>query len=422
MAEEERRERRSTHRLRRIALASLAAVFAVAGAGYAAYWAKTGRFRESTDDAYVAGNRVPVMAEVHGTVVALMADNTMPVRRAQAIVRLDDTDARVALQQAEAKLASAVRRIQGGYAKAKQLEADVETRKASLALAQHEYGRDRHLHARGYYPTRSLEQSATSLEVERHELVSARQALNALRAELGDTDIARHPDVKLAAAELRDAYLDLERTRIVAPVSGFVANRNVQVGQQIDPGPPLMAIVPADQVWVDANFKESQLDRIRVGQAVVMYSDAYGRSVAFHGRVIGIAKADVERHRLQIGLSMKVSVDTRDLADPSDSRPVIAPAGYTTEVYDSRAADADNLIARIVAENSGQEGGVRETRRETGLRGTERENGTREARQETDARETGQERRIRATGRQEGGRLPSEDSALRVSEADGYGG
>ncbi|HEX5419258.1 MAG TPA: efflux RND transporter periplasmic adaptor subunit [Gammaproteobacteria bacterium] len=389
MAQEEGRENTPDRqpRRRRIALGSLAVMFAVAGAAYSGYWLTAGRYHESTEDAYVAGNRVPVMAEIHGTVVALMADNTMPVRQGQTIVRLDDTDARVALEQAEAKLASTVRRIQGEYAKEKQLEAEAATRKASLALAETDYRRSRNLHAKGVTSTQVLEHSATSVEVNRHEAAAAERALEVLRADLGATGVAHHPDVKLAAAEVRAAYLALERTKIVAPIAGFVANRNVQVGQQVDPGAPLMAIVPRDEVWVEANFKESQLDGIRIGQAVLMHADAYGGSVAFHGKVIGIgagtgsafsvlppqnatgnwikvvqrvpvrigiARTELERHRLQIGLSMDVTVDTRADADPNETSralDIVDPAGYTTSVYDSRGADADGLIARIIAAN-----------------------------------------------------------------------
>jgi membrane fusion protein (multidrug efflux system) len=386
-------------RRRRIALAALASIFAVAGTGYAGYWLATGRYHESTEDAYVAGNRVPVMAEVHGTVVALMADNTMSVRQGQTIVRLDDTDASVALEQAKAKLASTVRRIQGEYAKEKQLEAEAATRKASLELAQSDYRRDQNLHAKGVASARTLEHSATSVEVNRHELAAAERALQVLRADLGDTDVAHHPDVALAAADVRAAYLTLERTKIVAPVAGFVANRNVQVGQQVDPGAPLMAIVPRDEVWVDANFKESQLDGIRVGQPVLMHADAYGGSVAFHGKVIGIgagtgsafsvlppqnatgnwikvvqrvpvriglARDELESHRLQIGLSMEVDVDTRRDADSGaaraqDSLEIVDPAGYTTSVYDSRGAEADDLIAQIIGANSSAANSSEET-------------------------------------------------------------
>ncbi|HEU4617891.1 MAG TPA: efflux RND transporter periplasmic adaptor subunit [Gammaproteobacteria bacterium] len=371
-------------RRRRVALGSLAALFAVAGAAYTGYWLTTGRYHESTEDAYVAGNRVPVMTEVHGTVVALLADNTMPVRQGQTIVRLDDTDARVALAQAEAKLASTVRRINAEYAKEKQLEAETATRKASLALSESDYRRNRNLHAKGVASTEVLEHSAADVEVNRHELAAAEQALEVLRADLGHTDLAHHPEVELAAAEVRAAYLALERTKIVAPVAGFVANRNVQVGQQVDPGEPLMAVVPSDEIWIDANFKESQLDGIRIGQPVVMHADAYGGSVAFHGKVIGIgagtgsafsvlppqnatgnwikvvqrvpvrigvAKDEIEDHRLQIGLSMEVTVHTREDAEAPDSLEVIDPATYTTSVYDARGTEADGLIARIIDAN-----------------------------------------------------------------------
>ncbi len=387
MAEERTNEKSPStgrRRTRRIALGALAAIFVAAGAAYWVHWQTVGRYRESTEDAYVAGNRVPVMAEVRGTVVALASDDTRPVRRGQTIVRLDDTDARVALEQAEARLASTVRRVESDHARERQLRAQVATREAALKLALSDYARQSGLHEQGYFATSALEHTATSIEVDRHALLESQQALKAARVELGDTDLADHPDVKLAAAELRAAWLAVERTSILAPVSGFVANRAAQIGQQIEPGTQLMSVVPSDQIWVEANFKESQLDGIRVGQSVLMHADAYGSSVAFRGRVIGIgagtgsafsllppqnatgnwikvvqrvpvrigiSRDDVDRHRLQIGLSMQVVVDTRSGAGTPTPADVVDPSGYSTWVYAERTAVADRMIARVIGEN-----------------------------------------------------------------------
>lgn len=372
-------------RRRRIALASLAAIFVVVGIGYGVYWAFVGRYEQSTDDAYVAGNRVAVMAQEKGTVVAVLADNTVRVHRGQTLIRLDGADARIALEQAKAQLAATVRRTNALYANERQLHAQVAKQQATLELARKDYSRNKDMHALGYYSTRNLEHSATLVDVDKRSLSAARQALQAIRARLENTGIADNPEVRLAATRVSAAYLALKRTTIVAPVSGYVAQRSVQVGEDIDPGTALMAIVPLNQLWIEANFKESQLGSIRVGQPVTMHADAYGDSVTFHGRVIGlgagtgsafsllppqnatgnwikvvqrvpvrigISRADLVRHSLRIGLSMDVTVETgRDAHGVTGN--IADPGAYKTSVYDAQADGARQLIARIIRDNSG---------------------------------------------------------------------
>jgi membrane fusion protein (multidrug efflux system) len=369
---------------RKLALISLSVVFIVAAFVYGAYWATVGRFHEATDDAYVAGNQVPITAEAQGTVTAILADETAEVHQGQVLVRLDDSDARVALQKAEANLAGTVRRVEQLYATAKQLDAKVEEQQATLALARSDYERHKNLNQRGYYSASALEHSATSVQVNEHGLTEAEQARSAVRAEVMNTDVVDHPDVKLAAAEVRTAYLNLERMTIVSPVTGYVAKRNVQLGAHVDGSTPLMVVVPLDQIWVDANFKESQLDRIRPGQPVTLRSDLYGSSMAFHGTVVGvdagtgsafallpaqnatgnwikvvqrvpvrvsIAPEDSANHPLRIGLSMVVDVNTRD-SGAADAGVAPREPTYATSVYDQRLTGAEQLIAAIISSNS----------------------------------------------------------------------
>ena len=370
-------------RRRVIALSSLTALFLAAGTAYAVYWAAVGRFHQSTDDAYVAGNRVPVMAQVNGTVVGVLADDTMRVHRGQTLVRLDDSDARIALQQAKAKLAATVRQVSAMYATEKQLQAQVAKQQSTLKLARKDYKRNKAMHALGYFTTKSLEHSGTLVDVDDLSLTEARQALQALRARLGTTDVADNPDVKLAAARVRAAYLALRRTKIVAPVSGYIAKRGVQVGQDVTPGTALMAIVPLHQVWVEANFKESELDKIHIGQPAVMHADMFGDSVTFRGKVIGlgagtgsafsllppqnatgnwikvvqrvpvrigVSTADLDRHPLRIGLSMDVTVDTGGAK--AGTGPIFDPGTYTTPVYKTQDAGVSGLIASIIRDNA----------------------------------------------------------------------
>ncbi len=372
-------------RRRRIVLASLAVVFILAGGAYAGYWATVLRYQQSTDDAYVDGNRVAVMAQESGTVVAVLANNTVPVKRGQTLVRLDDSDARVALQQAKARLASEVRQVTALQATGKQLQANVGKQLATLKLARRDYARDKRLHASGSISTKALEHDATLVNVDKRSLTAARQAVQSIRAKLGQTGIADNPAVRLAAAQVRAAWLALKRTRIVAPVSGYVAERSVQVGENIKPGTALMAIVPLHQVWIQANFKEAALGSINVGQPVLMHADMYGDSVTFHGRVlgigagsgsafallppqnatgnwikvvqrvpvrIGIARADLAKHPLRVGLSMDVTIETGDHHRRHTlARTIVDPHAYKTAVYDQQAKGSDWLITKIIHAN-----------------------------------------------------------------------
>jgi len=364
---------------------ALGGVFAAAAIGYGAYWFTVGSRHESTDDAYVAGNRVPVMAEAEGTVTAILADETSEVSQGQVLVRLDDTDAKVALQEAEAKLAATVRHVEQLYATDKQLAAKAAAQQATLEQHRSDYQRHEALNKRGYYSDSALQQSGTQVQVDQHELAEDQHAIAALHAELGQGDVADNPDVKLAAAEVRAAYLTLQRMTIVAPVSGYVAKRDVEIGQRVGSGAALMAVVPLSQIWVDANFKESQLDRIRPGQPVSLRADVYGGRVTFHGTVAGvdagtgsafallpaqnatgnwikvvqrvpvrvqIDEAELAQHPLRLGLSMEVSVDTHAGSDGTALTPVAAPQ-YSTPVYAQRMAGADELIADIIRANGG---------------------------------------------------------------------
>jgi membrane fusion protein (multidrug efflux system) len=371
-------------RRRKLALMGLGGFFTAAAVAYGAYWFAYGSSRQATDDAYVAGNRVPVMAEAEGTVTAVLADETTEVSQGQVLVRLDDTDARVALQEAEARLAATVRRVEELYANDKQLLAKTEEQQAELDQSRSDFRRRKALNKLGYYSDSALEQSGTEVTVGERQLAEAQHALAAVRAQIGGGEVADHPDVKLAAAQVRAAYLALQRMTIVAPVAGYVAKRDVQIGQRVNPSAPLMAVVPLSQIWVDANFKESQLSRIQPGQAVDLRSDVYGGRVTFHGKVAGvdagtgsafallpaqnatgnwikvvqrvpvrieIDAADLAAHPLRIGLSMQVDVDTRVQKDGALLGAVAAPQ-YSTSVYDQRMAGVDELIAGIIRSNS----------------------------------------------------------------------
>jgi membrane fusion protein (multidrug efflux system) len=366
-------------------LGGLAAILIAAGAVYGAYWAQVLRYHQSTDDAYVGGNVVQITPQISGTVIAIGADDTQFVKAGQPLVRLDPADARVALDQAEAQLARTVRDVRNLYATSSQLAAAVQMRQTELNAAQSDLARRQRLGATGAVSGEELQHAVDAVKTAEAELSAAQQQLAANRARVDGTTLQNHPQVRDAAAAVRNAYLTLERTELAAPVAGFVARRNVQLGQRVSPGAALMAVVPLDQVWVDANFKEPQLAHMRIGQHVQLSADLYGGHVSYHGTVAGFGAGtgaafsllpaqnatgnwikivqrvpvrialdpgEIAAHPLQIGLSMKANVEVRGAADGARLPQVAGnqPA-WTTAATGEDDAQADARVQAIIAAN-----------------------------------------------------------------------
>ena len=351
---------------------------------YGLYWAQVLRYHQTTDDAYVSGNVVQITPQISGTVVAIGADDTQFVKAGQSLVRLDRADAKVALDQAEAQLARTVRDVRNLYATSSQLEAAVQMRQTELGGAQRDLARREHLAVTGAVSGEELQHAADAVKTAQAELLAAQQQLAANRARVDGTTLQDHPQVRDAAAAVRNAYLTLERTELAAPVAGFVARRNVQLGQRVSTGTALMSVVPLDQVWVDANFKEPQLARMRIGQPVILSADLYGRHVAYHGTVEGFGAGtgaafsllpaqnatgnwikivqrvpvrialdprEIAAHPLQIGLSMKAEVDVKGgdgarLPQAASNQPT-----WTTSVSAESEHQAEARVQEIIAAN-----------------------------------------------------------------------
>ena len=275
--------------------------FVLIAIAYGIWWALFGAHFENTDDAYVHGNLVQITPQVPGTIVAIEADDTETVSAGQPLVRLDSADTDVALQQAQAKLAQTVRQVRTYYVQNDALAADVDLRsadivraQAELARAQSDVSRRQQLAKSGGVSGEEILHAEAALKSAQSGLAQAKAALAAARAKLATnqaltrgTDVAGHPDVQQAVAGLRNAWLAQSRTVLPAPVGGVVARRSAQVGQRVA-GAALMTVVPLDQVWVEANFKEGQLRKMRIGQPVKMNADLYGTSVTYHGTIAGL--------------------------------------------------------------------------------------------------------------------------------------
>ncbi|BCB26509.1 multidrug resistance protein A [Sulfurimicrobium lacus] len=366
------------------ALLVLTLGFFLLGLGYGVYWWIHGRHHETTDDAYVAGNLIRVTPRIAGTVVAVYADDTDLVQRGQLLVRLDDADARVALSAAESRLAETVRQVRQMFSAVEQDRANVAIKQESLRQAEADAARRGGAAADEAVSREEREHSGSALKRAQSELRLANSQLEGALAQVAHTDVAHHPAVMQAEAQVREAFLNLGRCEIRAAESGYVAKRAVQVGQQAAPGTALMVVVPLRQVWVEANFKEDQLQRMRIGQAVELQSDLYGSGVTLHGKVAGLGAgtgsvfsllppqnasgnwikivqrlpvrivldpAEVAKHPLRIGLSMKAQVETKDAS--GESLASVSPSGprYETAVYGDDEKAAGQRIREIVAAN-----------------------------------------------------------------------
>jgi membrane fusion protein (multidrug efflux system) len=314
---------RDAKQRRTLAILGLA-ILAAAASGL--YWGLAGRFLESTDNAYVAGNLVQITPQAAGTVAVVRVDDTDLVQAGDTLVSFDPAEVEIALERAEAGLAQSVRQVR------------------------------------------------------------RRLAGGAALADQGST-IDQDPMVRVASASVREAMLALQRTTIRSPVRGYVAKRSVQIGSRLGAGVPLMAIVPLSEVWAEANFKEPQLRDLRIGQPVMLSADMYGSAVQYKGRIAGIGAGtgsafallpaqnatgnwikvvqrlpvrialepqELARHPLRIGLSLKVVVDTRDRSGLTLAAAPRSTARYARALPDERVApDADARIDRIIRANVG---------------------------------------------------------------------
>jgi membrane fusion protein, multidrug efflux system len=352
---------------------------------YGIYWFLDARHYQSTDDAYVDGDLVQITSEVPGSVMALSADDTQGVERGQTLLELDPADAKIAMSNAEARLARAAREVRTLFATAAQLRAQITEREVELKRAQDDYGRRSNLLKDGAVSSEELSHTQDNTAQMRASLIEARQQLNAVTVQIDGTTVETHPQVLAAEAAVRDAALALRRTHIFAPVAGVVARRSVQVGQRVAAGAPLMAVVPLDDVWVDANFKEVQLENMRVGQPVEVRADIYGRGVKYHGKLVGLSAGSgsafallpaqnasgnwikivqrvpvrialdlqqLKAHPLRVGLSTTVTVDLHDTSGALIASQVRS-APIPVQVSLGNDPKVEARIARILAANDG---------------------------------------------------------------------
>ena len=370
---------------RKKSLLLLSLFFIAVAVGAGSWWFWVLRGSETTDDAYVAGNIVPVMPQVAGNVLSLHVDDTQLVQAGIPLVELDPTDAKLALARSEIQLAQTLRQVQQQMAELKQFDATIDLRQAELDRVAGDQNRREVLGLSNAVGKEEVLHARQNVLAGQAALRLAIQQRKTLQAKLKNTPLAEQPEVRQAAEQVRQAWLDLQRTTILSPVRGVIAKRSVHVGSHVAVGTPLMAVVPLDQLWVDANFKEVQLASMRIGQPVELKADLYGDSIVYHGEVEGLAagtgsvfsllpaqnatgnwlkvvqrlpvriklRADeLQQHPLRLGLSMLVTVDVRKTDGPLLTE---APAKTTLATSASLHVDlsgANERIARIIADNS----------------------------------------------------------------------
>jgi membrane fusion protein (multidrug efflux system) len=243
----------------------------------------------STDDAYTQGNIVRVYPLTSGTVVEILAESTQLVEEGEPLARLDRADARLAVERAEAALASAARAVGSRLRERERLRAAAEGARRQLELSEAYLGRRSRLAPGTSITQEELEDRRIKVDIDRAALAAAEAALRSLESLIGPGPPEDDPAIRQARADLLSAWLALERTEIRSPVAGRVARRQAQLGAQASPASPLMVVVPERGLWVDANFKESQLARVRPGQRAEVEVDMLGGGLALEGVVEGLS-------------------------------------------------------------------------------------------------------------------------------------
>ena len=353
--------------------------------GSAAYWYFFIKGFEETEDAYVSGNQVMVSAQVAGNISKINVDNMDPVQAGDVLLELDDTNAKLSFEQAKSNLANAVRQVSQLNYTVKQLKSAVRANEITLAQAQGNLNRRVQLVKDGAIDKESFQHAKEAVELAKANLTTSQNQLGANQALLLDGPLSEQPQIQSAVSNLKQAWLNLERTKIRSPIKGYVARRNAQVGQAVSVGGALMAVVTTEQMWLDANFKETQLTHMRIGQPVEIHFDLYGKDKTFNGKVVGIEMGtgsafsllptqnatgnwikvvqrvpvriqldpqQLAENPLRIGLSATVKVNVTDSQGETLRDQAPATTLYSTNVLQYDESAVNNLIESIIRDNS----------------------------------------------------------------------
>lgn len=367
---------------RRIGLRILAAIVVIGAIIWAVFHFLLAPPEQETDDAYVAGDVVAITARDAGTVIAIHADNTQTVRAGAPLIDLDPATADVELAAAAADLARAVRATRSDFSRVTTSDAAVGQAEAELQKARNDLQRRRGAAREGAVSGEELAHAADAVTVAQSALSAARSQQAQAQSSVSGTTVANNPGVLAAIAAYRRAAISRGHMQITAPIDGVVAQKQVQIGQQVAPGKPLMAVVPLDRLWVDANFRETQLKDVRIGQPVSITTDIYGSDVVYHGHVVGLAAGsgnafallppqnasgnwikitqrvpvrvaldpkELQANPLRIGLSVAATIDTANTGGTRVGQP--ASQSYGQLASSAGNPEVEARIRQIIAAN-----------------------------------------------------------------------
>jgi membrane fusion protein (multidrug efflux system) len=348
------------------------------------YWLIWGRFHEYTNDAYVSGNLVYVTPQVSGIVTSIWVDDTEFVEQGDITIEIDPIDYEIALKTSQSDLADTIRSVAELFLQAKEALANIDVAKARFVQTSQDFERRVELVDSGSVSTEDFEHSENALLGAYFSLVSAEAKYLSLFAQVGKTTVQEHPRVQKAMENLKNAWIQRRRCTIKAPVGGLVAQRSVQVGQRVSQGQSLFAVIPLEQMWVDANFKEVQIGKMQIGQEVALRSDVYGRRNPYQGQIIGIGGGtgsvfsilppqnatgnwikivqrvpvrislnpkELEKAPLRLGLSMEATANIRNIGNSSVPSQVPQKSLYKTWVFDREEDGVHEVIQAILALN-----------------------------------------------------------------------
>lgn len=370
---------------KKIVLGSIAFGFVVIGILFLLLWILYFRFEETTTDSYVGGNQVVITPQINGYVSAIYADDHDVVEEGQILVELDKIDATVAYEAAKDNLAETVREVVTLFQKVGQYKAEREERKAEMVRRGQDYTHRKNLIDSGSVSLEDLEHAEASFVAAFASVMMIEYQLRQALSQVENTTIETHPLVEKAKEEVKRTYVNLKRCTILSPVRGQVARRAAQVGQAFNPQDPLMVVIPFDQMWVEANYKETQIRKMRIGQCVEMKSDTFGRHVVYHGKIIGISAGtgsvfsvlppqnatgnwikivqrlpvrvsidpkEMQKNPLRLGLSMTVKVNLHDLSGKMIPPPIEQKPIYETDIFQHQLCGVNEIIENIIYHNS----------------------------------------------------------------------
>lgn len=379
---------KNNHKKRNKVMLITLGIFVIAGLIWFGYWLFYGRFHIYTEDAYVHGNQVMLTPQISSGVQVIFAEETDYVEKGQIVVQMDPAEYELALEKAKEDLGATVRRIVGYFTMAAEKEAELILREAELRQAELNLKHREGLVETGAVSVEEFEEHQTTVIVSMAQVAAARKSLQTAVALIQGTTIRTHPDVLERVTALKQAYLNLIYCNVLAPMSGYVAKRSVQVGDYVHAGDTMLQIVPLDFVWIEANYKETKLKRLRIGQSCKFTADMHGDGIEYHGKVVGfqpgsgnafallppqnasgnwikivqrvpvrvsVEPDEIKRDPIFLGCSIKMSVDARDDSGKMLSYIPTEKPIYTTDIYQTQFTEMEEvmpLVEEIITKNS----------------------------------------------------------------------